>query len=146
MGYDSFQFSRIDYQDMAARKASRTLQMLWRASDLETTPANTIWTNVMDDPEGYSYPGGFSWEIPWSADPPIMDDPLLDENNVKDRVDAFLAYIDRVVRNACAASDYVTVQLLYIVQIGRTVYGSQVSGTECGVMTLRVRPLVLACL
>ena len=96
MGYDSFQFSRIDYEDMAARIASRTLQVLWRGSDLETTPANSIWTNVMDDPEGYSFPGGFGWEI-GMGDPPIMDDQLLDENNVKERVDAFLAYIDRMV-------------------------------------------------
>ena len=104
MGYDSFQFSRIDYQDMSRRIGSRTLQMLWRGSDLDTTPANSIWTNVMDDPEGYSIPVGFCWDLDplWAGpcartDSAIMDDPLLDDNNVKERVDEFLDYIDRVV-------------------------------------------------
>ena len=104
MGYDSLHFNRIDYQDMGARIASRTLQLMWRGSDLETTPSNSIWTNVMDDPEGYTMPGGFCYEqtvvvgSTYCADPPIMDDPLLEDNNVKERVDTFLGYIDRVVR------------------------------------------------
>ena len=49
-------------------------------------------------------PGGFCYEqtvvvgSTYCADPPIMDDPLLEDNNVKERVDTFLGYIDRVVR------------------------------------------------
>ena len=100
MGYDSFHLNRIDYEDMAARTASRTLQLIWRGSDLDTTPAKSIWTNVMD---GYNFPWGFCYEqsfvegSTYCADPPIMDDPLLEDNNVKDRVDTFLAYVDGAV-------------------------------------------------
>ena len=100
MGYDSLYFTRIDYQDKEARTAAHTRQLLWRCSDLDSTPANSIWTVVMPGWQYYEAPAGFCWELNWwCRDPPIMDGDgaLLDENNVDERVDAFLAYVDSVV-------------------------------------------------
>ena len=101
MGYDSLYFTRIDYEDLEARTAAHTRQLLWRGSDLDSSPANSIWTVVMPGFRFYEAPEGFCWELNWwCRDPPIMDGDgaLLDENNVDERVDAFLAYVDGVVR------------------------------------------------
>ena len=95
MGYDAFYFARIDYEDMEARAKAHTKQLLWRGSDLDASPASSIWTVVL--PAHYSAPQGFCWELNVCRDPPIMDDPLLDENNVDQRVDAFLAAVDNMV-------------------------------------------------
>ena len=104
MGYDAFYFARIDYQDMEARAKAHTKQLLWRGSDLDASPANSIWTVVLPGTDLYLPPDGFLWELysDRTTDPPIMDDPLLDENNVAERVDAFLAAVNNMVTNYCS--------------------------------------------
>ena len=85
MGYDGLFFARIDYKDKEERKKSRQLQMMWEGGE-----DSEIFTGVFDT--HYSAPTGFCWDI-LCTDEPVKDDPLLDESNVDEVVDRFVAYV-----------------------------------------------------
>ncbi|KAL4419672.1 hypothetical protein ABPG75_006770 [Micractinium tetrahymenae] len=85
VGFDALFFGRADYQDMEHRRDLQAMEMVWRGSG--SLLDATVFTGNF--PSGnYGPPPGFAYE--W-ADPPIMDDPRLDEHNVQERVDAFVA-------------------------------------------------------
>lgn len=87
VGFDALFFGRADYQDMEHRRGRdvKAMEVLWRGSG--SLQDATVFTGNL--PSGnYGPPPGFAYE--W-ADPPIMDDPRLDEYNVQERVDAFVA-------------------------------------------------------
>ncbi|XP_066563843.1 lysosomal alpha-mannosidase isoform X2 [Amia ocellicauda] len=87
MGFDGFFFGRLDYQDKAQRMRSRTMEMLWRASE-SLVPSNAdLFTGVL--PNGYNPPAGFCWDQ-LCDDPPIRDDPALEDYNVDSVVKKFL--------------------------------------------------------
>uniref|UniRef100_A0A8D3DGP9 Alpha-mannosidase n=1 Tax=Scophthalmus maximus TaxID=52904 RepID=A0A8D3DGP9_SCOMX len=83
MGYDGFFFGRLDYQDRTRRMLAQEQELLWRASD-SLRAANGIL------PNGYNPPEGFCWDQSCD-DPPIRDDPDLEDYNVDDVVMRFLA-------------------------------------------------------
>ncbi|XP_034395786.1 lysosomal alpha-mannosidase [Cyclopterus lumpus] len=88
MGYDGFFFGRLDYQDRSRRRIAREQELLWRASDSLTPPMADLFTGIL--PNGYNPPEGFCWDQSCD-DPPIRDDPDLEDYNVDDVVKRFLA-------------------------------------------------------
>ncbi|KAL4856940.1 Alpha-mannosidase [Chlorella vulgaris] len=89
-GFDALFFGRADYQDMAHRKNRSALEMVWQGSG-SLADASIFTGNFISG--NYGPPEGFAFE--W-ADPPIMDDPRLDEFNVHERVDAFVEQCQRM--------------------------------------------------
>ncbi|KAM6972243.1 LOW QUALITY PROTEIN: lysosomal alpha-mannosidase [Aplochiton taeniatus] len=87
MGYDGFFFGRLDYQDRKRRMQTKEQEFLWRASDSLTPPMADLFTGVL--PNGYNPPEGFCWDQSCD-DPPIRDDPDLEDYNVDDVVLRFL--------------------------------------------------------
>ncbi|KAJ8363171.1 hypothetical protein SKAU_G00120020 [Synaphobranchus kaupii] len=87
MGYDGFFFGRLDYQDKKRRMEARDMEMLWRASESLAPPTADLFTGVL--PNGYNPPAGFCWDQSCS-DPPIQDDPNLEDYNVDTIVQKFL--------------------------------------------------------
>ncbi|XP_062244206.1 lysosomal alpha-mannosidase [Platichthys flesus] len=87
MGYDGFFFGRLDYQDRARRMMEQEQELLWRASDSLTPPAADLFTGIL--PNGYNPPEGFCWDQ-LCDDPPIRDDPDLEDYNVDEVVRRFL--------------------------------------------------------
>uniref|UniRef100_A0AAQ6AET3 Lysosomal alpha-mannosidase n=1 Tax=Amphiprion ocellaris TaxID=80972 RepID=A0AAQ6AET3_AMPOC len=88
MGYDGFFFGRLDYQDRARRMMAKEQELLWRASDSLTPPVADLFTGIL--PNGYNPPEGFCWDQSCD-DPPIRDDPDLEDYNVDDVVKRFMA-------------------------------------------------------
>ena len=87
IGFNSFYFARIDYQDYKAREKAQELQMVWQGS--HTLGANSnIFTGVLYQTT-YGPPTSFCYDI-GCRDPPIQDDPDLFDNNVEERVNKFL--------------------------------------------------------
>uniref|UniRef100_A0A8C5D3T0 Alpha-mannosidase n=1 Tax=Gouania willdenowi TaxID=441366 RepID=A0A8C5D3T0_GOUWI len=87
MGFDGFFFGRLDYQDRARRMRSKEQELLWRASDSLTPPMADLFTGIL--PNGYNPPDGFCWDQSCD-DPPIRDDPDLEDYNVDDVVQRFV--------------------------------------------------------
>uniref|UniRef100_A0A674B8A5 Alpha-mannosidase n=1 Tax=Salmo trutta TaxID=8032 RepID=A0A674B8A5_SALTR len=87
MGYDGFFFGRLDYQDRNRRMVAKEQEMLWRASESLTPPMADLFTGIL--PNGYNPPEGFCWDQSCD-DPPIRDDPDLEDYNVDDVVTRFL--------------------------------------------------------
>eukprot|EP00064_Thunnus_orientalis_P022022 superscaffoldBa00007078_g22201 len=87
MGYDGFFFGRLDYQDRNHRMIEKEQELLWRASDSLTPPMADLFTGIL--PNGYNPPEGFCWDQSCD-DPPIRDDPDLEDYNVDDVVKRFL--------------------------------------------------------
>ncbi|KAM9792306.1 lysosomal alpha-mannosidase [Neosynchiropus ocellatus] len=88
MGFDGFFFGRLDYQDQFRRRMAKEQELLWRASDSLTPPTADLFTGIL--PNGYNPPNGFCWDQSCD-DPPIRDDPDLEDYNVDDVVKQFLA-------------------------------------------------------
>ncbi|KAI3353477.1 hypothetical protein L3Q82_020006, partial [Scortum barcoo] len=100
MGYDGLFFGRLDFQDHARRMRTKEQELLWRASDSLAPPVADLFT-AWDEltfypsptgilPNGYNPPEGFCWDQSCD-DPPIRDDPDLEDYNVDDVVRRFLA-------------------------------------------------------
>ncbi|XP_061130848.1 lysosomal alpha-mannosidase [Syngnathus typhle] len=87
MGYDGFFFGRVDYQDRYRRMRAKEQELLWRASDSLAPPTADLFTGIL--PNGYNPPEGFCWDQSCD-DPPIKDDPDLEDYNVDDVVERFL--------------------------------------------------------
>uniref|UniRef100_A0A665VZF2 Alpha-mannosidase n=1 Tax=Echeneis naucrates TaxID=173247 RepID=A0A665VZF2_ECHNA len=95
MGYDGFFFGRLDYQDRTHRMVQLEQELLWRASDSLPPPTADLFTGIL--PNGYNPPEGFCWDQSCD-DPPIRDDPDLEDYNVNDVVSRFLGIAKAQVR------------------------------------------------
>lgn len=91
MGFDGFFFGRLDYQDKVNRENSKRMEMIWRGSDDLEAPAADLFTGVL--PNGYNPPEGFCWDQ-LCADPPIMDNPQMEDNNVDAVLKLFLKTVN----------------------------------------------------
>ncbi|KAK9272279.1 hypothetical protein L1049_002650 [Liquidambar formosana] len=87
VGFDSFFFGRIDYQDRAKRKNEKSLEVVWRGSKSLGSSAQ-IFAGAF--PENYEPPSGFYFEVN-DASPIVQDDINLFDYNVQDRVNDFVA-------------------------------------------------------
>ncbi|XVF57696.1 hypothetical protein PTKIN_Ptkin07bG0002700 [Pterospermum kingtungense] len=87
VGFDSFFFGRIDYQDRIKRKKEKSLEVIWRGSKSLGSSAQ-IFAGAF--PENYEPPPGFYFEV--NDDSPIVQDDInLFDYNVQDRVNDFVA-------------------------------------------------------
>ncbi|XP_057437603.1 probable alpha-mannosidase At5g13980 [Lotus japonicus] len=88
VGFDSFFFGRIDYQDRAKRKKEKSLEVIWQGSKSLGSSAQ-IFAGAF--PENYEPPpGGFYFEV--NDNSPIVQDNMdLFDYNVQDRVNDFVA-------------------------------------------------------
>ncbi|XP_050319281.1 lysosomal alpha-mannosidase isoform X2 [Bactrocera neohumeralis] len=87
MGFDGLFFGRLDYQDKMERLTTKTAEMIWRASaNLEDS--SKLFTGALYNQ--YQPPPGFCFDI-LCADEPIIDAKHSPDNNVKRRVDEFIA-------------------------------------------------------
>eukprot|EP01119_Soliformovum_irregulare_P008936 TRINITY_DN2201_c3_g1_i1.p1 TRINITY_DN2201_c3_g1~~TRINITY_DN2201_c3_g1_i1.p1 ORF type:complete len:965 (+),score=294.76 TRINITY_DN2201_c3_g1_i1:158-3052(+) len=86
MGFDSFFFCRIDYQDYDKRAFERNLEFVWRGSKSLGKSAD-MFSSVCYDGI-YVFPEGFWFE----ADdvPPIQSDPRLFNVNIQERANLFV--------------------------------------------------------
>lgn len=89
MGMDAFFFGRIDYQDKAKRLNESQMEMIWRGT-ADLGSLSDIFTGVTY--HGYNPPEGFCFDQS-CADTPIQDDKNLENNNVDERVEQFVAAI-----------------------------------------------------
>jgi hypothetical protein len=87
VGFEGLYFARIDYQDYNYRQASRTLEMIWRASPSLGSDAQ-VFTGAFQT-YNYNPPNGFCFDL-FCEDDPIRDDPYLEDNNVQSRVEDFV--------------------------------------------------------
>ncbi|KAL9458064.1 hypothetical protein AB3S75_007006 [Citrus x aurantiifolia] len=88
VGFDSFFYGRIDYQDRAKRKNEKSLEVVWQGSKSLGSSAQ-IFAGAF--PENYEPPpGGFYFEVN-DKYPIIQDNIKLFDYNVQDRVNDFVA-------------------------------------------------------
>ncbi|CAF1497023.1 unnamed protein product, partial [Adineta steineri] len=82
MGFDGLFFGRADYEDIQARNRTKTKEMVWKGSE-----QSWLFTGIL--PNRYSAPNSFCFDFS-CGDQPIMDDNRLYDQNVQERVQAFL--------------------------------------------------------
>ncbi|XP_026378794.1 probable alpha-mannosidase At5g13980 [Papaver somniferum] len=88
VGFDSFFFGRIDYQDLQKRKNEKRLEFIWQGSKTLGSSAQ-IFAGALSG--NYEPPSGdFYFEVS-DASPVVQDDPDLFDYNVQERVDDFVA-------------------------------------------------------
>lgn len=87
VGFDSFFFGRIDYQDRQKRKNEKTLEVVWRGSRTFGS-SSQIFAGAF--PENYEPPSAFYFEVN-DVSPIVQDNIDLFDYNVKERVDDFVA-------------------------------------------------------
>ncbi|XP_058821189.1 lysosomal alpha-mannosidase-like isoform X1 [Topomyia yanbarensis] len=88
MGYDGMFFARLDWNDKSKRLSNKEAEMIWKAS--KNLDESDLFTSVLYN--HYSAPPGFCFDVLCSDDP-FVDGPFSAENNVKERVDAFLYFV-----------------------------------------------------
>ncbi|KAK3861068.1 hypothetical protein Pcinc_032926 [Petrolisthes cinctipes] len=86
MGFNGLFHGRIDFDDKNTRLASKTMEMVWQASQ-DLGDAAWLFTGIL--PNGYSPPHGFCFDV-LCRDDPIMDDPRLKDYNVDEKVTDFV--------------------------------------------------------
>ncbi|XP_067625390.1 lysosomal alpha-mannosidase [Eurosta solidaginis] len=91
MGYDGQFFARMDWIDKNARLRNKTAEMIWETSESLGESAE-LFTGLLYG--HYSAPPGFCFDT-LCSDAPIIDGDSYD-NNVKERVDTFISYIQNV--------------------------------------------------
>uniref|UniRef100_A0A5B7CBJ8 Alpha-mannosidase n=1 Tax=Davidia involucrata TaxID=16924 RepID=A0A5B7CBJ8_DAVIN len=87
VGFDSFFFGRIDYQDRAKRKNEKSLEVVWQGSKSLGSSAQ-IFAGAF--PENYEPPPGFYFEVN-DASSIVQDNINLFDYNVQGRVNDFVA-------------------------------------------------------
>ncbi|XP_058064993.1 lysosomal alpha-mannosidase-like, partial [Anopheles bellator] len=94
MGYDGMFFARLDYQDKNHRMATQTPEMVWHTS---SSLANSdLFTSVLYN--HYSAPPGFCFDVLCNDDP-MIDDNSSTDNNVKDRIDTFITWLEKMAES-----------------------------------------------
>ncbi|XP_045211314.1 lysosomal alpha-mannosidase-like [Mercenaria mercenaria] len=69
-GFDGMFIGRIDYQDKRERKRSKTMEMVWRASESLSRSGTDIFVGVLENV--YWPPKGFCWDY-WCSDPELVN-------------------------------------------------------------------------
>jgi lysosomal alpha-mannosidase len=88
-GFEALFFARMDYQDFNTREADKGLEMTWNPS--ASLQNISLLTGMMYG--GYCSPGGgFMFEY---GDPPIQDDPLLEDFNLVGRAQALMQWSNK---------------------------------------------------
>ena len=85
--FDFFVVGRIDFQEKAARFATKTMETVWRPSRSAEGTSRDIMTAVLDPLQFYGYPPGFGFEGDTSS--------WITDSNVEGRADAFAQFIKK---------------------------------------------------
>lgn len=85
-GFDGLFFGRLDYQDKEKRLKDKTMEQMWLASN-NLGDSSALFTGV--NYNGYGPPDGFCFDSGCN-DPPIMDNPDMENYNVDQRVKDFI--------------------------------------------------------
>ncbi|XP_078495203.1 lysosomal alpha-mannosidase [Ciona intestinalis] len=88
MGFDGLFFGRLDYEDKENREKKRNMEEIWRGSQSLNSPHADLFTGV--DENGYNPPDGFCFDA-FCRDQPIMDNQALEDYNVDEKVEKFVA-------------------------------------------------------
>jgi len=96
-GMDALFFGRLDYQDRAWRIANKKMQLYWQPSP-SLGPDYKVWTEMALD-DNYNPPDGFNFDylVDSNGNPPIQNDPRLENYNVEDRIAAFQQQVQNYV-------------------------------------------------
>ncbi|XP_058821191.1 lysosomal alpha-mannosidase-like isoform X3 [Topomyia yanbarensis] len=89
MGYDGLFFARLDYADRAKREANKDTELIWKSS--ENLKDSELFTTILYTL--YQAPPGFCFDV-LCSDEPFVDGPNSAENNVDQRIDAFLEWVN----------------------------------------------------
>jgi lysosomal alpha-mannosidase len=91
MGLEGLFFARLHYADREKRWKEKSMEMMWRGSD-DLGKSSEIFTHAFY--EHYMPPPGFCFDE-GCDDQPIMDDRRLEGYNVDERIDEFIAYVQK---------------------------------------------------
>ncbi|XP_033167145.1 lysosomal alpha-mannosidase isoform X2 [Drosophila mauritiana] len=95
MGFDGMFFGRLDYQDKDERLMTKNAEMIWHGSANLGEEADLFSGALYNN---YQAPDGFCFDI-LCSDAPIIDGKHSPDNNVKERVDTFLAYVTKMAEH-----------------------------------------------
>ncbi|KAF7233994.1 hypothetical protein EG68_06920 [Paragonimus skrjabini miyazakii] len=99
-GLDAVFFQRMDFREKLARRASKSLEVLWDTGVERNASSPGLFTSMFYD--SYCYPATFCFDDK-CFDSPIRDNPEMAGYNVNERVDQFLHYVEQV-RSAFATN------------------------------------------
>ncbi|XP_002065049.4 lysosomal alpha-mannosidase isoform X2 [Drosophila willistoni] len=92
MGFDGMFFGRLDYQDKDERLMTKNAEMIWHGSANLGETADLFSGALYNN---YQAPDGFCFDI-LCSDTPIIDGKHSPDNNVKERVDAFFEFVNKM--------------------------------------------------
>ena len=88
MGYDGLYFARADYEDKALRINESRAELVWRGSPRNRGAESDLFTGMFY--LGYGSPQQFCFDQRCGNPVVMQDDPLLEDYNVKLKVDEFV--------------------------------------------------------
>ncbi|KAH8402521.1 hypothetical protein KR222_002400, partial [Zaprionus bogoriensis] len=92
MGFDGMFFGRLDYQDKDERLMTQKAEMIWHGSanlgDKADLFSGALYNN-------YQAPDGFCFDI-LCNDQPIIDGKHSPDNNVKEKIDLFFEFVNKM--------------------------------------------------
>jgi len=86
-GFDGLVVGRIDFRDRSKRTETKTLEFVWEPSQSFGEGAQ-VFTSC-DINGNYFPPSGLCFDLQCS-DPPVQDDPHLEDVNIRERVETFI--------------------------------------------------------
>jgi len=94
MGLEALFFGRLDYQDFNRRMAAKEMNLWWRPSQ-SLGPDTKVWVEMALD-GNYNPPDGFNYDyvVDSNGNPPIQNDPRLEDFNVEDRIRQFMEQVN----------------------------------------------------
>ena len=99
MGFDTFIFARLDYEDEEERKKNQEMQFVWRPFSESLGDSVEIFTHVLYDM--YWTPLSLGYDERWfpGVSDPVVDDETLSTYNGDKRAKEFLEYVTDMSKN-----------------------------------------------
>mmetsp|Transcript_3463 Transcript_3463/g.5887 ORF Transcript_3463/g.5887 Transcript_3463/m.5887 type:complete len:270 (+) Transcript_3463:445-1254(+) len=91
MGFDSWLFARIDYQDKEKRESEESMNFLWRPFSKHFGDSKQIFTATMRD--HYCWLDGFFYDERWDGSDPFVADESSDVYNAEEKMQQMLNYL-----------------------------------------------------
>lgn len=91
MGFDSWFFARIDYEDKAEREANQSMQWVWKPFSESLGDNVSIFTHTFHD--HYHQPDGFRYDETQWSNGPVVTNPNLTTFNADEKVQSLRNYL-----------------------------------------------------
>ena len=91
MGFDSWFFARIDYQEREKRMAEKTMQWVWKPFSESLGDQVSIFTHCM--PDHYHQPADFRYDERQFDTDPVVTDKNFDNFNADEKMESLRSYI-----------------------------------------------------